>query len=203
MKIIPQEYIEKSWKYSDYRNHVNQLFEQGKTTGDDHSEAMLNYTKLNIARMRRLDKTTRLTEETIAQLQNSERKVIWLVITEAWCGDAAQIIPVLQKMVEHNDNIDLRMVLRDENPELMDAFLTNGTRSIPILIVMDAENREVLTSWGPRPEEVQSMVMEAKAEAQSNPESSKEIWAEAKKNSQLWYAKDKSKAIQSEILDVL
>ena len=85
----------------------------------------------------------------------------------------------------------------------MDQFLTNGTRSIPILIVLDAETLEVLNSWGPRPVEVQKMVMEAKSNAANNPEESKEIWDEVKKNSQLWYTKDKSKTIQEEILGTL
>jgi len=203
MKNIPLKYIEKSWSYEDYRKHIDTLFEQGKTTGEHQSEAMLNYTKLNLARMRRLEKKSRLTETTLEKIQKLDKKVTWLVITEAWCGDAAQIIPVLYQIAEQNENINLRLVLRDENPELMDAFLTNGARSIPILIVMDAENREVLTHWGPRPEEVQSMVMSAKSNANSNPDASKEIWDEAKKSSHLWYAKDKTKTIQSEVLETL
>ena len=153
--------------------------------------------------MKRLDKTTRLTENALTQIQNENRKITWLVITEAWCGDAAQIIPVLNKLAEENNNINLKMMLRDDNLEVMDQFLTNGTRSIPILIVLDAETLEVLNSWGPRPVEVQKMVMEAKSNAANNPEESKEIWDEVKKNSQLWYTKDKSKTIQEEILGTL
>lgn len=200
MKKIPFEIINKAFDYQNYRRNIDELFEQGKTSGENHSEAMLNYTKLNISRMRRLDKTTRLSEETLDQIKKTNQKVIWLVITEAWCGDAAQIIPVLNKMAEQNENIDLKLIYRDENPEIMDAFLTNGSRSIPILIVINADNLEVLYSWGPRPIEVQTMVMGAKAEALTNPEESKEIWNDAKKNSQLWYAKDKTKSIQSEVV---
>ena len=100
---------------------------------------------------------------------------------------------MLNKLTAENKNIDLKLILRDENLEVMDQFLTNGTRSIPILIVLDSETLEVLNSWGPRPTEVQKMVMDAKSEAQSNQEESKEIWDEVKKNSQLWYAKDKPK----------
>lgn len=203
MKKITREIIEKAWTYDDYRAKVDELFAQGKTTGDNHSDAMMNYTKLNIFRMKRLDKTTRLTEKSITQIQKQNRKITWLVITEAWCGDAAQIIPVLNKLAKENDNIDLRLILRDENLEIMDQFLTNGTRSIPIVIVLDSENLEVLNSWGPRPAEVQNMVMEAKSNAINNPENSQEIWDEAKKNAQIWYTKDKSKTIQEEILEML
>ncbi|MFK8008954.1 MAG: thioredoxin family protein [Saprospiraceae bacterium] len=203
MKKITRDIIEKAWTYEEYRTKIDELFEQGKTTGDNHSEAMMNYTKLNIFRMKRLDKTTRLTENSVAQIQKENRKITWLVITEAWCGDAAQVIPVLNKLAEENSNIDLKMILRDENLEVMDQFLTNGSRSIPILIVLDSESLEVLNSWGPRPVEVQNMVMEAKSNAINNPEESKEIWDEVKKNAQLWYTKDKSKTIQAEILEML
>jgi hypothetical protein len=203
MKKITRDIINNAWTYDDYRTKIDKLFAEGKTTGDNHSEAMLNYTKLNIFRMKRLDKTTRLTENTLAQIKKENRKITWLVITEAWCADAAQVIPVLNKLTAENKNIDLKLILRDENPEVMDQFLTNGTRSIPILIVLDSETLEVLNSWGPRPTEVQKMVMDAKSEAQSNEEESKEIWDEVKKNSQLWYAKDKTKTIQDEIVNIM
>ena len=203
MKKITRDIINNAWTYDDYRTKIDELFAEGKTTGDNHSEAMLNYTKLNIFRMKRLDKTTRLTENTLAQIKKENRKITWLVITEAWCADAAQVIPVLNKLTAENKNIDLKLILRDENPEVMDQFLTNGTRSIPILIVLDSETLEVLNSWGPRPTEVQKMVMDAKSEAQSNEEESKEIWDEVKKNSQLWYAKDKTKTIQDEIVNIM
>ena len=203
MKNISQEIINQSLNYMDYRNLIDELFAQGKTTGDNHSEAMLNYTKMNIARMKRLDRTTKLTEAAIEMANKIDRKFTWLVITEAWCGDAAQIIPVLNKMAEQNDLVDLKLIFRDEHPEVMDAFLTNGTRSIPILIILDTGTLEVLNVWGPRPEVVQEMVMSAKLKANSNPENSKEIWNEVKKDTQLWYAKDKTKSIQREVIEIL
>ncbi len=202
MKKLTRDIINNAWTYDDYRMKIDELFADGKTTGDNHSEAMLNYTKMNIFRMKRLDKTTRLTENTLTQIKKENRKITWLVITEAWCGDAAQVIPVLNKLAAENENIDLKLIFRDENLEVMDQFLTNGTRSIPILIVLDSETLEVLNSWGPRPVEVQEMVMDAKSQALANPDESAEIWNEVKKNSQLWYAKDKTKTIQEEILNI-
>ena len=124
MKKITRDIINVGWNYNNYRTKIDELFAAGKTTGDNHSEAMLNYTKLNIFRMKRLDKTTRLTENALTQIKRENRKITWLVITEAWCGDAAQIIPVLNKLSEENENIDLKLILRDENPEVMDQFLT-------------------------------------------------------------------------------
>lgn len=202
-KKLTRDIIDKAWSYNDYRTKIDKLFAEGKTTGDNHSEAMMNYTKLNIFRMKRLDKTTRLTESALVQIQKENRKITWLVITEAWCGDAAQVIPVLNKLAEENKNIDLKMILRDEHPKVMDQFLTNGARSIPILIVLDAATLEVLNSWGPRPMEVQKMVIDAKVKAQSIIGGGKELMDEVKKNAQLWYAKDKTKTIQEEILNIM
>ena len=205
MKKIEKTITDNAMTYPAYRALINQLFEEGKATGNHTSEAMLNYTKLNMARMRRLDKKSRLSETIINDLQKIERRLTWLVITEGWCGDAAQIIPVLHQMAEASEHIDLKLILRDEHLNIMDAFLTNSARSIPVLIVLDAETNEVLRSWGPRPMEVQQMVMDAKAKATltEDAEESKIIWDEAKKNSQLWYAKDKTLSIQKEIIEVL
>jgi hypothetical protein len=203
MKKLLRNIINKAWSYDAYQTKVYELFDQGKTTGINHSVAMMNYTKLNIFRMKRLDKTTRLTENTITQIQRETRKVIWLVITEAWCGDAAQIMPVINKLALENEYIDLNIILRDENLGIMDQFLTNGTRSIPILIILDAKTLEVLNRWGPRPLELQKIVMDAKFNAINNPGESKGIWAEAKKKAQIWYSKYKSKTIQEEILNIM
>lgn len=188
--------------YAQYRSLIDTLIAQEKTTGSNHSEAMLEYTRLNIARMNRLDKTTRLLEEETEKLNRLERPVNWLVLTEAWCGDAAQVIPVLNKMAEQNDAISLRLILRDEHPEVMDAFLTNGGRSIPKLIFLEAEKDErVLGSWGPRPERVQQMMTDSRDRLAAiiNPEEKKAAYQELVQKAQLWYAKDKTKSIQKEV----
>jgi len=205
MKRIPQSVIDTAMTYEAYRALIDNLMAQQKTTGENHSEAMLNYTNLNIARMNRLDRTTRLTEETIASLQQIEQPQIWLTITEGWCGDAAQVIPVLQKMAEQNNKIELQLILRDENLEVMDAFLTNGGRSVPKVIVLDAETLEVLTTWGPRPAELQQMVLDNKVEMQgiSDEEARKAADYEAKKAQQRWYAKDKTRSTQREVLQAI
>ena len=203
MKNINQAIVEKSMTYTEYRDLINTLFAEDKTTGPIQSPAMLNYTKMNIARMRRLDKTTRLSPETLEKLEKIDHPQTWLVITEAWCGDAAQIVPVMNKMAEVQPNITLRFILRDENLEVMDAFLTNGGRSIPKLIVTEGEDNEVMKSWGPRPNEVQEIVTLSKKElAAIEDAESRKIHTQAEKyNVQKWYAKDKTKQIQEEILD--
>jgi len=205
MQIIPRSILQKSWNYAEYRAHIDQLLSEGKATGDNHSEAMLEYTRLNISRMKRLDKTARLTEAALENLEKINQGMIWLVITEGWCGDAAQIVPVLQKLANENDQIELRFVLRDENLDLMDAFLTNGGRSIPKVIFVAAETLEVQGDWGPRPEAAQVMVMNTKEELKGI--TAEEIKAQRYKESQqalhLWYAKDKNRSTQEEFLKAL
>lgn len=181
--------------HSEYRKHIDELFAQRKTTGNDHSEAMLDYTKMNIHRMNRLDKTIELDAELKERLAAIPCKINWLVLTEAWCGDAAQNIPILAKMAEASNNIHLKLILRDENLEIMDKYLTNGGRAIPKLIVLDSELKEIAT-WGPRPAEVQQMVIDNKLNA-------KLPYAEFAKVVQKWYAQDKGRSLQREILAVI
>lgn len=126
-------------------------------------------------------------------------------MTEGWCGDAAQIVPVLNHMAATNDHITLRFILRDENLAIADAFLTNGARAIPKVLVLDATTLEVLTTWGPRPAEMQKMVLDAKAASlvTEDKAAQKAISEAAANNLHLWYAKDKTKTIQVEFLDTL
>jgi len=195
--VITAELIENSMSYQDYFNLLENLLAEGKTTGENHSETMLNYAKMNIQRMKRLEKTIRLSktlEQALAQIK--ENKLIFLVITEGWCGDAAQNIPLLNKMEEVSSGIELKLILRDENLEVMDQFLTNGGRSIPKLIVLDAENHEVLGSWGPRAKPAQEMVLDFKKEENGD-------FQEFVKKLQLWYSQDKTQSQQKELAELL
>lgn len=195
--LIDAERIENAMTYKSYFNLLETLLAEGKTTGENQSEAMLNYAKMNIQRMKRLDKTIVLSEElkqSITEIR--ENKLIFLVITEGWCGDAAQNIPLLNKIAEASPGIDLKLILRDENLDIMDQFLTNGGRSIPKLIVLDGENFEVLGSWGPRPAAAQQMVADFKKEDQGD-------FQEFVKQLQLWYAGNKTSSQQAELKNLL
>jgi hypothetical protein len=202
MKTISPNLLHQPTDYPRYRQLIDELLRDNKTTGLLQNEAMLQYTRLNVSRMNRLDKTTRLSDATRQALNNLSRPLTWLVITEAWCGDAAQIVPVLAKMAELTPMVDMELILRDDNPDIMDAFLTNGAQSIPKVIILDGNTREVLGSWGPRPEQAQKMMMNAKARAEeaASPNEKTVIWAEAKKEVQKWYAHDKTQAIQADFL---
>lgn len=186
-----KNYIEKSMTYAEYIKLIDDLLIDGKTTGENQSEAMFNYGKLNRHRMRRLEKTVRVNESLKAQARAANRKMIWLIITEGWCGDAAQNIPVIEQIAAENpEHIETRYVLRDENLELTDAYLTNGARSIPKLIALDAETFEELGTWGPRPQAAMDYFYELKNQKMEKPQ--------IMENIQRWYNQDKEQSLQNE-----
>lgn len=197
MGVITKEHIEKGLPYSDYRTLIDEKFAEGKTTGTNHSEGMLNYTKLNMQRMNKWEKVTKLGEEIISLAQKVDKLQYWVVLTEGWCGDAAQCLPLIQKVAELNDNIVLTMLLRDENPEVMDAYLTDGGKSIPKLIILDGQSLEEMLVWGPRPEPAQQMMRDHKA----NPDAM--TGAEFATKLHTWYAKDKGKTLEQEFVEIL
>ena len=141
MNSILKNSLSNSLSYPEYRNLVTTLFTNGSVTGLEQLESLLHYTKLNEARMNRLDKTMKVVDDVKLNLINLDKKYTWLVISEGWCGDAAQILPILNKMSEVTNNINLRIVLRDENSDLMNQFLTNGSKSIPIVIILEEIGR--------------------------------------------------------------
>lgn len=195
MKQIIENSLEKSISYKEYRNMVSDLLANGKSTGPVQSESLLNYSQLNERRMNRLDKTIRLSEETIAKAKDVQEPVTWLVLTEGWCGDAAQTLPVINKIADESEKIDLKIVLRDENEDLMNEFLTNGGKSIPKLIALD-KNNQVIDSWGPRPSIPTQMVADYKAKHGA-------LDADFKKDLQVWYNKDKGRNTQEDLLKLL
>ncbi len=182
--------------YSIYRELIKTLFQENKTTGDDHSVGMLHYTKMNIQRMNRVEKTTTLDPNLLDAISNVKANYNFLVISEGWCGDAAQILPVIEKIVTaSNGKFSLKMVLRDKNLELMDQYLTNGGRAIPVLLVLDENKDLVLPKWGPRPQILQSLLKQWKAEIEDAGLVAEQLHG--------WYAKDKTQTTQIELTDLL
>ena len=181
--------------YAAYRNLIKDLIAEGKSTGIDQSEDHLTFSILNDKRMDRLDKTLKISEETQNSLDKLNQEFTFLVIAEGWCGDAAQILPIINKVAEASDKIDFKIVLRDENEDLMNQFLTNGSKSIPKALILDWENN-LLDSWGPRPGVASKMVLDYKAQNGSLDE-------EFKKNLQIWYNNDKGNNTQEELIGLL
>ena len=192
--ILLEDAFNKGIDYSVYSQQMNQFVAAQKTSGSNQSEALIDYTKLNLQRMNRWDKKAVLSDEIITTVKYINKPQHWIVITEAWCGDAAHNIPAIAKIASHNDLISLRFIYRDENLEVMDQFLTNGGRSIPKLIATN-EKFEVLFSWGPRPEGCQKLYQQLKAE--------KADFETSKIALQKWYNADKQVALQEELLALI
>lgn len=193
MKFEHQLEKRNTYTYDEYRALINELVAQNKTTGENHSEAMLGHTNMNVARMNRLDKKGEIKELLATKVKGLPAQT-WMVISEAWCGDAAQNLPWLNRLAELNDDINLTIILRDENLDIMDQFLTNGGRSIPKVIALDKAN-EILFSWGPRPQLMQETYSKLKAEGLE--------YADISKTIHTMYAKDKGNAFQEEFLALL
>ncbi|MDV7186863.1 thioredoxin family protein [Lutibacter sp. TH_r2] len=187
--------LEKGISYNSYRKFIKDLLAEEKSTGNIQNEEMLNYSTLNDKRMDRLDKKIVLTEETIHSLNQLNKKYTLLILAEGWCGDAAQILPILNKIAEGSIQLDLKIVLRDENEELMNEYLTNGGKAIPKVLIINKENK-VINTWGPRPSIATKMVNDYKKEHGA-------LDAEFKKNLQIWYNKDKGINTQQDILTIL
>ena len=196
MNSILNNSIAKSKSYQEYRNFIAQLAQNGQTSGGNPTPDYVNYTKLNESRMHRLDKTLQVVEDVKLVLENLTKEYIWLVLAESWCGDAAQVLPVINKMAEVSDKIDLRIVLRDENEDLMNLFLTDGTKSIPKLIIIDKETGAVVGDFGPRPIPAKQLILDYKA-------THGVVDEVAKIELQKWYLTNKGIAIQQEIIALL
>lgn len=196
------EYIHNSegikiFDYPDFIHWVAQLVESGATSGPNQSEALIGFTQLNLKRMQRIDKTFKLNDELTTLLKADLPTQHWVVITEAWCGDSAQILPILNKIAESaQGKISLSIVLRDENTPLIEKYHTNGSKSIPKLVSVDEAGNELFV-WGPRPEPAQKLLLDWKQNPQGR------SWDDFERELHTWYARDKGNSVQKELIHAL
>ena len=193
---IIKSHLDKTLTYTEYKDLVESLLEKGKSTGYTQNEEFLNYSKLGLNRMKRWEKTSELTETQIENIQSVTQPQTWLVITEGWCGDAAPVLPIMKKITDLNSNIDFKLILRDENDELISQFLTNGGKSIPKLVAFNKDEEKILFTWGPRPKEAADLVAKEKEEYGK-------LRAEFKITLQKWYNQDKGKNIAEDLVKCL
>jgi uncharacterized protein (DUF2461 family) len=180
-------YFKKAIFYEKYKLN----FEKELQVGD--IGPFSKYLPQNFSRQSRLDRKFVVKHPLVDAIKNLDQKIYWLVISEHWCGDASQIIPVLNKVAEQSaGKIDLKLLYRDQNADLMDAHLTDGkSRSIPMVIQLN-DSFEFMRSYGPRPNQAQTMVKDLISKGQSY-----DIALHT------WYAKDKQKSIQEDIGNLL
>jgi hypothetical protein len=142
----------------------------------------------------RVEKQFVPSDELIKAVNKISNPQLWIVLTESLCGDSAQNLPVFAKISELSKNVELRVLLRDSNLEIMDKYLTNGTRSIPKLIAFDEEENE-LFRWGARPAAAQQLINELKEKGLQKNEWQIELHK--------WYANNRGKEIEKELLELL
>jgi hypothetical protein len=188
-------YWNQGMSYKEYRQLLMDLLAEGKTTGDNQSPEMIQYAKLNLQRMKRVEKTFRPIDELMALQCKPVEAVHWLVMTEGWCGDAAQTTAAMAAMAELLDGVDIKYLLRDQHLELIDQFLTRGGRAIPLIIFLDADFK-LLGRWGARPAELQALIDQMRTEGKLS-------FGQMVEQVHLWYAEDKTLSTQKEIAEVL
>jgi hypothetical protein len=181
--------------YQDYLEKlIDDIIKENAESLDEKAKKKFETKRLNLQRSARIMKTYRVSANLIEEIKKINEPQLWMVITENWCGDSAQILPYLALMAEENSNIDFKIILRDSNPDIMDQYLTNGTRSIPLLVAFDSNGNE-LFRWGSRPKVIQEQFLKWKSEGIVKPELYQKL--------HLWYARNKGEAIESEFLDIL
>ncbi|PKL83478.1 MAG: thioredoxin family protein [Ignavibacteriae bacterium HGW-Ignavibacteriae-3] len=193
--------------FIDKRVHEGLTFEQymGKFKAEAEKEETADLsdeekedrkmTYLNYQRSTRILRTYNADNELVNLITNISSPMIWMVISEMWCGDSAQNLPYLAKMAEINPLIQLRIIMRDSNPDIMDLFLTNGdSRSIPKLVAFDEYGNE-LFQWGARPKEAQELVSKLKIEGMEKKNYLQQL--------HLWYGRDRGKTLEKEFSDIL
>jgi len=190
--------IENGMNYLEYRALIHTLLQENKTTGEHQDEHYIQYTQLNEQRMNRNEKQVVVIDDLKNTLSNLENKETWVVFSEAWCGDCAQILPVIAKIAEASEGkIDLKIIIKSEHKDEMQHYLTNGTEAVPKLVRFHVETFDEIGTWGARPEKAQAIADHWKKNKDTIPKE------EFHKELHLWYAKDKGVEIQKEFLMLL
>ena len=181
-----------------YREYLDLTVKEVENTDStqltEEETTQLANIKLNLHRMTRIEKHYQVAEELENLIQLIDTPQTWMIISETWCGDSAQNIPYIAKMAESNAKIDLKIILRDANPDIMDLYLTNGTRSIPIFIAYN-ENGKELFKWGPRPQEAKQLFTDLKAQGLEKPAILEKL--------HLWYGRNRGKNLEIELMEAI
>lgn len=190
-----KNYWDTAVSYSEYKKIITQEAEKNINAEEEEIKHLAEFTQLNLTRIHRLDKTLSLSEEIIQKLEKVKQKFHLLIISEGWCGDASQIIPAINTLVENSAFLEMKITFRDQN-ELIDQYLTNGGKAIPILIILN-KNFEEITHWGPRPQQGLDLLHKFKSSPETYPKE------QFHKDLQVFYNHDKGFSVQNEILKIL
>lgn len=196
MKIdLRQRAQTRGWDFEDYLQQMQKLVEATPSSSEESvSDPKLAYLSLNYRRCVRLKKQFQPSSEIVNVVKQLRKPILLLVLSEMWCGDSAQLVPCLFRITELSPYLTMKILSRDENPDIMDQFLTDGKRSIPKVIGL-SEKGEVLFTWGPRPAPAQELFQTAREKGLSKEEVSRQLHT--------WYAQDKCQSLEKEWIQIL
>lgn len=189
-----KKYWDKAISFEEYFKKTEEIVNKNEADLTEEEKKMMDYYQLGVQRMSRMLKVYKPDEEQVNKLVAKNFKGKFLIISEGWCGDAGQTVPAVSLFFEGKNEV--RIIYRDENPDLIDQFLTNGTRSIPIVVVLD-ENNEVITHWGPRPAYGIELLKKHKSDPENYPKE------QFYNDIQVYYAKNRGVDVINEILDLI
>ena len=179
----------------DYQTYLFQMLEKiNRAKNNEEIIQKIDHIKLNYQRSIRIRKSYRVNPDLLQVIRQIDKPQQWIVLTEDWCGDSAQNLPYIARMAGLNDKITLRILRRDQNPDLMERYLTSGKRAIPKLIAFD-ENGAELFNWGPRPEPAIRLFEGLKDQGLEK----KDILTQLHQ----WYARDAGKTLEREFYAIL
>jgi hypothetical protein len=189
--VLTAEQFATGLPYPAYRQHIAEVMATPQP--DEQLAKMLPHYQTAVAQMDRVAPTVVLLPELRAALGQLTQPYIWAIITEGWCGDASHTVPIIEAVAEASGgHLATRYFLRDSHPDLIDRYLTNGGRAIPIAVVLHANSLTEVGVWGPRPAPLQAIHQDLKARAVPF----KEVIATVN----AWYDQDASRTTQQELL---
>ena len=189
--VLSAEQLATGLPYPAYRQHIAEVLADLSPT--EQVAKMLPYYRQAVDRMNQIAPTVALLPELQVALGQLKRQYIWAIITEGWCGDASHTVPVIEAVAQASGgHLDTRYFLRDSHPDLIDRYLTNGGRAIPIAVVLHADTLTEAGVWGPRPAPLQAIHQEMKAKETPF----KEVITTVNN----WYDEDATRTTQQELL---
>jgi len=180
--------------FREYLSYFDEILNNPNPPAPYNDKDYWEYTKLNRARLNRWLKQGAIDESFKIKIKAIDKPQSWIIITEPWCGDAAHIVPFIEMVSQINPLITTKYELRDAPPFRIEQYLSNGSKSIPILIVFDEEGNEKF-HWGPRPEKAQELYLDLKKQ-NTNPEDTRIAL-------QNWYNSNKGEELQKELQALL
>ncbi len=192
---ISESLLANALSFEDYLQLTKDIVEEKVArTGLYQADNTFRYTRSNLERMNKVLNNIVLSQKLYNALSDLKEEWVWVVISEPWCGDASWGTPALAVIASATDKIDFKILLRDANPDIIKAYQTAGSDSIPKLVCIRKRDWQELGTWGPRPQVLHQQVLAKK----NSPDFD---YKESVRAIHAWYDQDMTKTIQEEMID--